>query len=154
LRIKNTFNIINLHSSSLSITISHRRRSFKMFLKNQFFFYRLYFKIMDRMNCIVFTWNPKLEYFEMSQSLLTKRVSHVLIVFHFLYLCVATYVFVAIKMRGQSTMSLAFHLPFLIANWYSLLFRSFYTTKANELVCLFNSAILLEKHHIHSNFTH
>jgi len=123
-----------------------------MFLQNQFFFYRFYFKIMDRMNCIIFSWNPKLEYFEMSRSLSIKRISYALIVFQFVYMCAASYVFLIIKMKGLSTTSLAFHLVILTCSWYCLLFRVFYTTKAKELVCLLNTAILLEKQHLHSKF--
>jgi len=73
-----------------------------MFLRNQFFFFRFYFKIMDRMNCILFTWNPKVEYFEMSQALSTKMISHVLIVFQFMWMCAATCVFLAIQIKEES----------------------------------------------------
>jgi len=123
-----------------------------MFLRNQFFFFRFYFKIMDRMNCIIFTWNPKIEYFEMSQALSTKMISHVLIVFQFLWICAATCVFLAFQIKGLPTISLAFHLLTITLNFYFLLFRCFYTTKAKELVCFLNSAILLEKRHLNSKF--
>jgi len=125
-----------------------------MFLQNQFFFFRFYFKIMDPLKCIIFTWNPKLEYFEMSRSLSTKIICHVLIFFEILYLCAATYVFFVMKMNGLSTISSAFHILLITASWYSLLFRGFYTTKAQSLVSLMNTAILLEKRHLHSNFAH
>jgi len=125
-----------------------------MFLQKQFFFYRFYFKIMDRMNCIIFTWNSKLKYFEMSRSLSKKRLCFALSVLHFLYMCAATYVFLVMKMKGLSTISLALHLPYLIVNWYCMLWRFFYTAKARELVCLMNSAIHLEKHHLNSKFEH
>jgi len=143
-----------LHSPSLIIVTISWCTKFKMFLQNQFSFYRFYFKIMDRLNCIIFTWNPKREYFEISRSLSTKRFCYALIVFHFLYLAAASYVLLVMKNKGLSTMSLALHPPLLLVNWYCLLFRSFYTTKATELVCLFNSAILLEKRHIRSNFVY
>jgi len=152
-RSKAILNIINLLSSLLSVTIAQGRQ-FKMFLKNHFFFFRFYFKIMDPLKCIIFTWNPKLEYFEMSRSLSIKRISYALIVFQFLYSFAATYVFLAMKIKGLSTISLAFHLVILACNWYLLLFRCFYTTKANELVGLMNIAILLEKRHLHSKFDH
>jgi len=125
-----------------------------MFLQNQFFFYRFYFKIMDPMKCIIFTWNPKLEYFEISRSLSTKRISHALIVFQVLYLIAATYVFLVMKTKGLSTMSLAFHLATITMNWYCLIFRCFYTTKAKELVSFMNTAILLEKRHLQSKCAH
>jgi len=137
----------------LSATIT-QRKTFEMFLKNQFFFFRVYFKIMDRMNCIIFTWNPKLEYFEMSRSLSTKIISHALIVFQFMCLCAATYVFLIIKMKGLSTVSLAFHLLAITATCYLLLFRCVYITKSKELVCFLNIAILLEKRVFSSKFAH
>jgi len=123
-----------------------------MFLQNQFFFYRFYFKIMDPMKCIIFTWNPQLKHFEMSRSLFTKRISHAPIALHFLYMCAATHAFLVLKMKGLSTMSLAFHLAILTANWYCLLFRCLHTTKAKDLVSLMNTAILLEKLHFHGKF--
>jgi len=123
-----------------------------MFLQNQFFFFRFYFKIMDPMKCIIFTWNPKLEYFEMSRSLSTKIICHVLIFFEILYLCAATYVFIVMKMKGLSTISSAFHILLIAASSYSLLFRCFYTTKAKELVSFLNIGIHLEKRHLHSKF--
>jgi len=123
-----------------------------MFLQNHFFFYRFYFRIMDPMKCIIFTWNPKLEFFEMSRSLTIKIICHSLLVFHFLYLCAATFVFLAMNVKGLSTMSLALHLTTITMHWYTLLFRCFYTTKAKELVSFMNTAILLEKHHLHSKF--
>jgi len=125
-----------------------------MFLQNQFFFYRLYFKLMDRINCIIFTWNPKVEYFEMSQSLSRKRISHALIGFHILHSIAATYIFLVMKINVKMTLSLAFHILLITMNWYCLLFRCFYTTKAKELVCFMNSAILLEKRHLNSKFPH
>jgi len=125
-----------------------------MFLQNQFFFYTLYFKIMDRLHCIIFTWHPKLECFEMSRSLSTRRFCYALTAFHFLYVCAATYVLLVMKMKGLSTVSLGLHLSLLTVNWYNLLWRCFYTTKAEELVCYMNSAILLEKRYINSKFTH
>jgi len=125
-----------------------------MFLQNQFFFFRVYFKISDRMNCIIFTWNPKRERFEMCRSLFTKRITHVLMVFHFLYSFAATYVFVAMKMKGFWTISLAFHIVIITTTWYCLLFRCFYTTKAKELVSFLNIVILLEKRHLHSKFAY
>jgi len=123
-----------------------------MFLQNQFFFYRFYFKIMDPMKCIIFTWNPKLEYFEMSRSLFTKRISHALIAFQLLYMCAATNAFRVLKIKGLSTMSLAFHLVIITGNWYCVLFRCLYTTKAKELVSFMNTAMFLEKFQFHSKF--
>jgi len=121
-----------------------------MFLQNQFFFYRFYFKIMDPIKCIIFTWNPKLEYFEMSRSLFTKRICVTLNVFLILHSLAATFIFLVMKMKGQSTMSMVFHLLFLTMSWYCVPFRIFYTTKAKELVNFMNIAILLEKRHSHS----
>jgi len=125
-----------------------------MFLQNQFFFFRIYFKVLDCMNCIVFSWNPKLEYFELNRPLYTKILCYFLIGFQFLYLCAASFVLLGLKKRDRdlSTVSLALHLLLLTSQWYCLLFRSFYTTKANELVCYMNTSILLEKRHFHSKF--
>jgi len=124
-----------------------------MFLQNQFFYFRFYFKIMNPMKCIIFTWKPNKEYFEITRSSSTKRISQALIVFQFLHLCAATYVFLFMKIRSLWTISLAFHLVFLTCHWYCILFRCFYTTKAKELVSLMNIAIHLEKRHLHSEFT-
>jgi len=122
-----------------------------MFLRNQFFFFRVYFKILDKMNCIVFSWNQKLEYFELTRSLSNKIICYCLTGFHFLFMCVASYVFQGLKMKGaNSDVYLALHLTILIAAWYGLLFRSCYTTKAEGLVKLMNHAIFLEKFHFHS----
>jgi len=123
-----------------------------MFLRNQFFFFRTYFKIMDRMNCIAFSWNPIRDFFELSQSSARKKLCYTLSNLHFLYMCAATYVFISWKIRDEfSTVSLASHLTFLTSQWYCLLFRRSYTTKAHELVELMNSAILLEKRHFYSD---
>jgi len=126
-----------------------------MFLKKQFFFYKIYFKIMDPTKCLVLSWSPRLEYFKMSRSSSAKAISYFLIGMQVLYLCAAWHVFVGLKMRGaMSTISLALHLPMLSVQWHALLFRSLYTTKAKELVCLMNTLIFLEKHHCSNKFAY
>jgi len=110
-----------------------------MFLRSQFFFYRIYFKITDPIKCIIFSWNPKLENFELSRSSFPKTICYALIGFNILYLCAATFVFVGLRRIDThlSTVSLASHFLIVTSQWYCLLFRSLYTAKA-EKPCVFD----------------
>jgi len=123
-----------------------------MFLRSHFYFFKTYFQCMDRFNCIIFSWNPKVEFFEMKKSFSFRTICYSLVGLHFFYMCASSYVFVGLRLKGEelSILTIAFHLLGIIAGWYLLLLRSFYTTKASELVCIMNSIILLEKLHFHS----
>jgi len=123
-----------------------------MFLKNQFFVYELYFKIMDSLSCITFTWNSKLQIFAMTKSICRRQFCYSLIGLHFIYMCAASYLFLHLHVNGTNfqTAFLACHYMLLTSNWYCLLFRSLYTTKASELVSMMNSIALLEKVHLSS----
>jgi len=67
-------------------------------------------------------------------------------------MCASSYVFVGLRLKEEelSILTIVFHLLGIIAGWYLLLLRSFYTTKASELVCIMNSIILLENLHFYS----
>jgi len=123
-----------------------------MFLRSQFFFFKAYFKLMDRLNCVIFTWNPKLAVFETRESIRSRKICYTLVGLHVLYMCASSYVFLSLKSKEKnlSTLSDAFHLLVVLASWYLLIFRSFYTTKADELICSMNSIILLENRHFSS----
>jgi len=123
-----------------------------MFLQNQFFFFEIYFQLVDHLRCITFSWNTKLESFEMTKSLRVKCFSYGLLLLHFIYMTASSYVLLNLKLKGTevSTISLVFHLYVITGFWYLFLFRSFYTTKARDLVCIMNAIIRLEKQHLQS----
>jgi len=123
-----------------------------MFLRSQFYFFKTYFQCMDHLHCIIFSWNPKIEFFEMKKSFISRTICYVLVGLHLAYMCASSYVCVEVISKGEelSILSVVLHLLGTIASWYLLLFRSFYTTKASELVCIMNSIILLENLHFHS----
>jgi len=120
-----------------------------MFLRSQFFFYRVYFQLLDHLKCIIFTWNPSTEYFEMNKSLAVRSFSWSLVILHLIYMCGSSYILFIFNLNemGVSTISIVFHLLVNTGNWYWCIFRVLYTHKAEDLVCIMNSLILLEKFH-------
>jgi len=123
-----------------------------MFLRGQFFFYRIYFNLLDRTYSLIFTWNPKQECFEINKSLVPKMVSCVSICFNLLHFSAASYVFLMLRPQRTetSTIIIAFHFLGLAAVCYCFLWRSLYFIKASELICIMNKIILLEKFHFRS----
>jgi len=123
-----------------------------MFLRSQFFFYRIYFDLLNRTNSFIFTWNPKKECFEMFKSVVPKSVSYASICFNSVHSFAASYIFLVLwlKKTEPSTISIAFHFLGLTATCYSFLWRSLYVIKASELICIMNKIILLEKLHFRS----
>jgi len=138
-----------------SFPCKQTKQALKMFLRSQFFFFKIYFQLMDYLYCIIFSWNSKLELFEMRKSLVCRNISYGLVVLNLLYMCASSYVLWDLKSTGKdlSIFSIALHLLGVVGSWYLLLLRSLYTTKAGELVCLMNSVILLENQHLQSKPT-
>jgi len=124
----------------------------EMFLRSQFFFYKIYFDLLDRSNSLIFTWNPEKECFEMNKSLVPKKVSYISICLNLIYLVSACYVFLMLRLKGTetSTISIAFHIMVLVGTFYCFLWRSLYFIKASELICIMNKIILFEKLHLQS----
>jgi len=127
---------------------------YTMFLQSQFFFYEIYFKMMDRLRCIILSWNPELERFELSKSFVTKYFCYSLVGLHLAYMIGSSYILLSMKFRGMelSTISISFHLLCIVGNWCCFVFRFFYTTNARELVCIMNSIVLLERQHLNSTY--
>jgi len=151
--VKNTKLLPTLITFVLSVN-PKKQKTRNMFLQSQLFFYEKYFKIMDRLRCIIFSWNPQLERFVLRKSFVTRCSCYFLVGFHLVYMIASSYVFLTIKFKGTelSTISIAFHLLCVVSNWYCFIFRFFYTTKASELVCIMNGIIHLEKQHFNSMY--
>jgi len=127
-----------------------------MFLRSQFFFYKIYFDLLDRSNSLTFTWNPEKEGFEMKKPLVPKIVSCTSIFSHLIHFFAASYIFLILRLQGTetSTISIAFHFLGLTASCYGFLWRSLYVINARELISIMNTIILLEKFHFRSKQTY
>jgi len=126
----------------------------KVFLRSQFFFYKTYFHLVDRLNCLTISWNPEKEFFEVNNSLRSKTISYATICFNLIYFLAASYIFITLILQEteNSIVSMAFHFLALAATCYPFLWRSLYVIKAKDLICIMNRIILLEKLHFRSKF--
>jgi len=119
-----------------------------MFLRSQFFFYRIYFHILNRTNSIIFTWTPKKECFEMFKPVnVPKSVSYASICFNWIHSFAASYNFLMLWVKETSTFSIAFHFLGFVGTCYCFLWRSLYVIKTGDTICIMNKIILLEKLH-------
>jgi len=123
-----------------------------MFLRSQFFVYKIYFGLLDRLHILTVSWNLEKECFEMKKSLLSKQISYTTICSNWIYFIAASYIFLMLKVSGTetSTISITLHFLALTGTCYTFLWGSLYVIKASELVCIMNKILLLEKLHFHS----
>jgi len=123
-----------------------------MFLERQTWFFRIYFTLTDFFNLLTITWDSKRNVLLFRNQ----RYWNKLIYFHlcssYIYVIRATYLFLTtIISKTESSSFLqncAFHITGLSCVWYMLLYRTMYTHKASDLICLVNTAFAFEQDYL------
>jgi len=125
-----------------------------MFLQRQFFFYRMYFLLVDNLKLVRFTWNPRKHNFIHKERTHWIFFRYILLFSNFLYMINATAIFAILLTNNNKDnfflINITFHIFGLAVGWCFLLFRYMYTFETEDLVQFLNTILSLEKDHLRS----
>jgi len=125
----------------------------EMFLKQQTWFYRMYFSLTDFLNLLTITWDCKRNILVSKKRRYWNTLLDLHLVTSLLYMIRAIQLFVTLIISSSGSSSFlqkcAFHIVGLSCGLYLLLYRIMYAHKTSELICLVNTAFAFEQDYLY-----
>jgi len=127
-----------------------------MFLRQQFYFYKIYFRLADFFKLLPITWDSSQNIFKLKNAKLRRLLIRILLASNFLYMIRATFVFAVVASNTHNSpgflVNIVFHILGLGVSLYLLLYRCLYTFTVHDIIQLMHAMIKLEDDKLCSKF--